>query len=325
MKTQLRPILTKLVAILKKNRECSIPDPSSSPSPFWQTAAVRHLAWLCRAPSLTTTPLDFDLAHYLPDDLDLRLAALDRNPAPLLQVLADNPSSRLGFYFEGLYHFLLTDILGWPLLLKNSQVRREGRTLGELDFIIHNPVDDRIEHHEIAVKFYLGFPSADATATLWYGPNANDRLDIKTRRLINHQCALTRRPETRELLQSHGITSAPEPRLFMPGYLFYPVQTDLAPPSHSPANHARGRWCRIESLNRATTQYWDCLVKPHWLGPLQSVQAPDHARTSGALDDIAAGGAPRLFAVMAPRGRGDGWEEVDRYFVVPARWPDVSP
>ncbi|WP_227500168.1 DUF1853 family protein [Marinobacter nanhaiticus] len=281
------------------------------------------MAWLCSAGSLTHSALRLDLQPYLPQDLDKRLAYLDHHPAPLLAHIADNPRPRLGIYFERLYHFLLSDILKWPILLENVQVRREGRTLGELDFVVYNRDEDRVEHHEIAVKFYLGVAGDDNPSTLWYGPNAQDRLDLKIKRLLTHQCRLTECPEARQLLESKGIEQ-PYPRLFMPGYLFYPQDGELSAPANTPDSHCCGEWCRAASLAEEHVSDWIFLQKPHWLGRYQSPTAPDPGQAAAALTAVQWGGPPRLFAQMAPHPSGEGWEEIRRVFVVPAHWPELS-
>nr|WP_279306973.1 DUF1853 family protein [Marinobacter sp. BGYM27] len=282
----------------------------------WLTPSVRHLAWLCEAPSLTASPKQVPLQQYLPDNLQNTLIELDRNPQPLLTALALDGHLRLGIYFERLYGFLMSDLLGWPTLLRNQPVRDEQRTLGELDFVFLNPATGLPEHHEIAVKFYLGY----APDNRWYGPNAKDRLDLKTHRLLNHQSKMTERPETRALLASHGITSPPEPRVFMPGYLFYPGDNAIESPASAPKNHARGRWCRAHDLEPTDTKHWIVLNKPHWLGPAQQCSEPDETDTQAQIEKVKAGGPPRLFAEMEPHSDG-GWQESERWFVVPDCWP----
>lgn len=257
------------------------------------------------------------LQQYLPDNLRNILHELDKNPEPLLSALALNGHLRLGIYFERLYGFLMTELLGWPVLLRNQQIKDDQRTLGELDFVFLNPATGMPEHHEIAVKFYLGYRPDNR----WYGPNAKDSLDLKTHRLLNHQSGMTERPETRAVLANHGITSQPEPRVFMPGYLFYPDDNMIDSPASAPANHARGRWCRAHSLQPADTENWVVLNKPHWLGPAQQATAPDETETLEQISKVKAGGPPRLFASMTPCCDGQGWQETERWFVVPDCWP----
>ena len=104
---------------------------SMNPSAF-RTPAVRHLAWLCGAPQLITSAVEFDPGNYLPADVSDRLAAWDRRPDSGPDVLTAPPARRLGHYFERLYETMLRDLLGWEILLKNQPVRRNGITLGEL-------------------------------------------------------------------------------------------------------------------------------------------------------------------------------------------------
>ncbi|WP_404361693.1 DUF1853 family protein [Marinobacter sp.] len=292
---------------------------------FWQTPEVRHLAWLCEAPSLVQAPNVFHLSGELPGNLPEKLLELDRNPAPLLHLFGKTSPVRLGQYFETLYGFLLTHILGWEVLLRNAPIRDKARrTLGELDFIVRNPATGRLQHHEVAVKFYLGV-GGDAE-TLWYGPNAHDRLDLKTRRILDHQATMTDRPETRRLLAEFGFAGEIDAFILMPGYLFYPDTPAPSPdiPCWVNPDHQKGRWIRWRELCQVDTSSWTHLQKPHWLGPYQSAGPPDTQATCSALEEVRGSGTPRLFARMAPWKDGAGFGEIQRYFVVPDSWPGWS-
>ncbi|KPP97864.1 DUF1853 family protein [Marinobacter sp. HL-58] len=292
----------------------------------YRVPAVRHLAWMCHAPQLISSPMGFVPEKYLPDDAEDRLRAWDQEPLCGPAVLTEQPARRLGHYFERLYQCLMEDLLGWEILLKNQPVRSNGITLGELDFVVRNPADNAIEHHEIAVKFYLGYRNTDREKALWYGPNSRDRLDIKTRRLINHQSQLTKKPEARSLLDASGIETPARPRIFMPGYLFYPLGETLTPPADTPSDHLRGGWLCIDDLDELIddTQQWIPLIKPHWLGPWRQGQAPDQQETEAALETVRTAGIPRLFAVLEPSPADGHWQEVSRLFVVPRGWPEAN-
>jgi hypothetical protein len=237
---------------------------TSIQQPFWRTPAVRHLAWLCEAPTLILAPHVFNPRDLLPANITAVLEQLDQAPSALLARLEQGKSRRLGQYFENLYDFFLTEILGWQVLLRNEPVREAGgRTLGELDFVVRNPATGRLQHHEIAVKFYLGLSRGGQT--LWPGPNAHDRLDLKSRRLLEHQSTMTRRPETLARLAIHGLEPDIEPVLFMPGGLFYPqppLQRAFPPKWINPA-HQRDRWIRQTALSARHTADWVPLQKPH--------------------------------------------------------------
>jgi len=291
---------------------------------FWNTPAVRHLAWLCRAPTLIRRGPVFRIENWLPADTPDYLKRLDLAPEPLLHHLDSSQSHRLGHYFEQLYHFLLTDLLGWPVLLRNHAIRNEqGRTLGELDFLVRNPHTGELEHHEIAVKFYLAHDDGDSLR--WYGPNARDRLDLKADRMLAHQCTMTERPETIRQLQEHGFREPATPALVMLGNLFVPP--DQCPPPLpdwiNPA-HEFGYWLYHHQLEDVDVSEWMPLRKPHWLGAFQSRQAPDPQMAMKALAAVAAQAHPTLFARMQPRLDDRGYGEVSRWFVVPDSWPGLS-
>ncbi len=284
----------------------------------WRTAD--HLHWLCRAPQLVRSGQSFSLAEHLPADLPAQLDRWSTDPARRPAILNEPFPRRLGYYFERLYQAVMTDLLGWKLLAKNVQVRDEsGRTVGELDFLLRNPVSGQLEHHEIAVKFYLAYGSPD---TLWYGPNSQDRLDRKVGRLLEHQSRLTQRPETRQALASLGITEPVTARIFMPGYLFYPAQGAAEVPDFVPENHLRGSWLYLHQIHQHDTRRWVPLQKPHWLGGWIQADEPDPEHAASLIKAMSDQGQPRLFAVLRPQPNGL-WTEVERLFVVPDHWPSA--
>ncbi|MCK5865568.1 MAG: DUF1853 family protein, partial [Marinobacter adhaerens] len=243
-----------------------------------------------------------------------------RNPEKAPPLLSETPPKRLGFYFEQLYRVLLEDLLGWDILLQNRQIQSNGRTIGELDFVVHNRLEDRIEHHEIAIKYYLGVPE-QAGRTLWYGPNAKDRLDLKADRMLNLQSQRTRLPEARELLAEAGINEPVTPRIFMPGYLFYPRETRVIAPESVPANHLRGHWCYLSQIESSDIHGWVVLNKPHWIGPWRQSEPPAADAMTTALNTIERHNIPLLFAKLEKNDSSRIWQETDRIFVVPDSWP----
>ncbi|HET8848300.1 MAG TPA: DUF1853 family protein [Marinobacter sp.] len=295
----------------------------------FKNPAVRHLAWLCQAPQLLHTDIGFSPARWLPGDYIECLQHWDENPGAMPDRLLEKPERRLGHYFERLYEVLLVNLLGWEILLKNQPVRRQGITLGELDFVVRNTADDMIEHHEIAVKFYLGYPGGHRDTALWYGPNASDRLDLKTAHLVNSQSQLTQRPETQSLFELLDVPPPNHQRIFMPGYLFYPRDSDLPAPEGVPEDHLRGRWIYLDSLNPSTQdpseridiEHWVPLNKPHWLGPWHQPAEPNPFDTQSALDQVRSAGVPRLFAELTQNEVGGRWGEQSRWFVMPRGWP----
>lgn len=286
----------------------------------FRTPAIRHLAWLCQAPQLLGSPITFEPGRCLPTDYTATLQAWDRDPDSAPALLREPPQRRLGFYVERLYQVLLADLLGWDILLQNRQIQSNGRTIGELDFVVHNHIRDRIEHHEIAIKYYLGVSRPDGRP-LWYGPNARDRLDLKTDRMLHQQSHRAQLPEARTLLAEAGITGPLTPRIFMPGYLFYPDHQTLAAPEHVPAGHLRGRWRYLSQVSLPDMAGWVVLNKPNWIGPWCQREPPQTGEVIAALDTVERFAAPRLFALLRKDSTRDLWHESDRLFVVPDNWP----
>lgn len=289
----------------------------------FQTPAVRHLAWLCHAPQLIQHTSVFEPSRFLPDNYLEVLRAWDTNPQAGPEVLCATPHHRLGYYVESLYACLITELLGWSILAKNLPIRAGGATLGELDFLIHNPHTDAVEHHEIAIKFYLGYAGSAQQPRGWYGPNPQDRLDIKTERMLGPQSQRALLPETLEVLAHHDIQVPAISRVFMPGYLFYPHKPapEITLPISCPDHHLRGQWIYWENLTEIDTRTWVPLKKPHWLGPWAQTHTPDNTEFTLALSDIRDTQTPRLFAIVQYDHINGLWAEADRVFVMPAHWP----
>lgn len=289
----------------------------------FRVPAVRHLAWMCHAPQLLDSDLSFYPSDHFAGDALATLRHWDAHPETGPAVLTDVPKSRLGLYFEELYECLLTNLLGYEVLARNLQIRGAERTLGELDFVVRNPLTHHVEHHEVAIKFYLGVYQQESGATVWHGPNAIDRLDLKTRSLLEQQSQRTLLAETAAALHALGIAQPVATRIFMPGYLFYPFDQELSVPPQVPADHERGHWLYLAQARRRDTRDWIHLQKPHWLGPWVQTEAPDALATATTLDAIEATGTPRLFALVRVDSTTNLWKETERFFIVPTHWPNL--
>ncbi|GAD78251.1 DUF1853 family protein [Vibrio ezurae] len=109
-----------------------------------------------------------------------------------LQINDYRGNSRLGFIYQHLCQELFTHCSPLAIEQTELQLNNEGRTLGELDFILRDPfsldASHLAQHWEVAIKFYLLHQGR------WYGPNAKDRLDKKLRHMLNHQLKHTHTP-----------------------------------------------------------------------------------------------------------------------------------
>lgn len=152
---------------------------------------VRQLAFSIASPNLLNfipnelnQKYDFSLQcsktwqiHFY--NYEQKLKQLDRDPTSLIKFLNQIKSTRLGFRFEAyLWFWLLDQNFHQYALLGHSIQKIEGaKTLGELDFLVKNTQENKIEHWEVALKYYL----AEAPFHLpnWFGLNRNDTLEKK--------------------------------------------------------------------------------------------------------------------------------------------------
>lgn len=87
-------------------------------------------------------------------------------------------------------HFWLNDgfVQGchpFEVLAHNVQLYREKQTTGELDYILRNHDTGKIEHWELAIKFFLG--SAPYHYANWVGMNSRDTLERKMTHMQSKQ------------------------------------------------------------------------------------------------------------------------------------------
>ncbi|HDR8928909.1 TPA: DUF1853 family protein [Burkholderia vietnamiensis] len=293
-------------------------------------AAVRDLGWLLASPSLLTAAPGAPLAHPWSDAIErvaveAWLAALDAAPQPLHRALDGVRPVRLGRYAECLLEYFLTHGPSLRLVAANLPLRSNGKTLGEVDFLVDAP-DGRRLHWELAVKCYLCAPVAGAASLAdFVGPNLADRLDRKRSRLLEHQLRLGDRHGF--ALLGYGAPS--DAQMFVKGWLFYPYGVPLPPVSAEIADdHPRGFWLTHAqwpawAAAQPDGAAWSVLPRLAWLAPrrLAPDAAPEAlADTSGVPSALTARQAPALIGVY--RQRSDRlWRETARGFIVPDDWP----
>lgn len=292
--------------------ESPLPDSiANSPWP----RSLRHLLWLSQTPSLIRHQRVFDLMAALPADYPDRISRLAACQ-DWLSALESASQRRLGLYVEELYACLMTEVLGWELLGRNLQIMDGGRTLGELDFLLRNPLSGEVEHHELAVKFYLG---TDMEGPCWRGPNSRDRLDLKLARLLEHQVKMAQHHATHAMLAERRLPRPAQSRFLLPGYLFYPEGVPMLPPPDAADNHLHGNWMRASQLDAALLQTCVVLQKPDWLGAWRQDCEPNGTAAIEQAGRIADGAGPTLFAQL--EWQEDEWVERRRFFLVPDHWP----
>lgn len=293
-----------------------------------ETPEVRDLAWSCFSAPLLLSPLlvSNDTLHNasfaLTDERRDWLRALDRDPRPLRAHLALGHSTRLGLYFERLWHFFLAQDSEVELLAHNLPVRDSARTLGEFDCIYYCRQRQRNVHLELAVKFYLSAPGAvNHELNNWLGPNSHDRLDLKLQRMLTHQIRLADTPAGASVLAELGVTE-PLREIEIKGRLFAHCPSPAPAPSGYNTALPLSQWCFISDLpgmsDNSGGRYLP-LERQQWLAP---VQHSDNERFSMAELTVRMAekwqndSRPLQMAVID----GNGCEQ-RRFFLVHNNWP----
>ena len=210
------------------------------------------------------------------------LASVDADPAELDELLAGQKDRRLGKYFETLWLYWLRHNKRYQVIENNLQIIIEGETLGEIDFIVFDRVTGQTAHWELAVKFYLGVGDTREMSS-WYGPNLNDRLDIKVEHLLHRQSLMTKDRRVARWLQQSGIV-IDECAVILKGRLYYPwlaaspgesgrYRTDMASPPQCAPDHLNSWWLRLSQFDEEfdSRQCFVPLINKGWLEKIPTI------------------------------------------------------
>jgi len=248
-------------------------------------------------------------------------------------VLQQEPSHRLGIYYERLWRTILEHYPGFQLIAKNLPVKKDLRTLGEMDFVYYCRQRQRHVHLETAVKFYLGVPDGRTKQSLantssqwpqWLGPGCKDRLDIKLNRMIDKQTRLSTTEEGIRTLEKIDVFQ-PLREICLKGYFFYPLNEVMPPPPQSHQHHARGHWLPLQSMHLLEDQsVWHIMKKEQWLAPV-SLDANSKLLNKKNLEvEVKSRLSSNPFPIMAANMQASNghYLEQGRYFITPDNWPN---
>ncbi|HEY7883704.1 MAG TPA: DUF1853 family protein [Cellvibrionaceae bacterium] len=301
-------------------------DAQTAPWTRWQNQVVRDLAWCClgqdligQLPGTAAQPYRLPASPGLYDWLD----DLDNEPSTLLVHLSALKSTRLGVYFEALWHFFWQWHSDIEVLAYNKQVMHNNQTLGAFDFLLRQRGDLRnpFVHVECAVKFYLGTGGEDWQH--WIGPGANDRLDIKLRRLLQHQLPLAQHPAVSRLEVAPGIRAAEFAQAYLlRGYFFSHIDGDRVRPEYSNPRLPDSRWCYCRELSGFVDTRvfaYQLLSRQQWLCPISK---PTGQASVTAEDIICAVKTNQRAVFVSVFARTEAQvTELQRLCVVPDHWP----
>jgi uncharacterized protein len=292
----------------------------------FQNPHVCDLAWAISSPPLLL-PDASDCRWYSnewyrsagAESTELMIHA-DRHPQSLESMLAERSDRRLGNYFETLWAYWLSANPRFELLGRNLQINDQGRTLGELDFIVLDRAIGKCLHWEVAVKFYLGRGDTSLQCN-WLGPGRKDRLDLKVGHLLNRQLKLGSHPLVREWCDNRGIRIDAH-AVILKGRLYYPLDRDGQRnfPHNANPRHLRSRWltqaqfCRLYSPERRFVP----LTHGGWMEDMPAL-GQHSAYRADRLVEMLESGELRLPLHVCEQ---NGAINVDRLFIVSHEWAD---
>ena len=283
--------------------------------------SIRDLMWAACSPSLIAPQLN---PAYFSNRLLAESQPGTEHQKVLAKLLSAEPlpkTHRLGIYFEQLIALWIRVNPELRLVEHGYQVREEGRTLGEIDFLVEEPSTGHLHHIETAVKFYLlkGDPNR---LDHYIGPNPVDRLQKKLHRLVDHQIRISEEPDH---LPDH--LPVPQTReIWLKGYLFYHMGKvpERLPDVLNP-RHLNGFWCyHREFANFADLDSrWIILPKLRWLSPVRATDDEQILSISELLENLKQTTRPRLLVELSPDTSINTvkWTEKRRGFICPEAWP----
>lgn len=129
---------------------------------------------------------------------------------------------RLGHLAEKVVSELIHSSSNCEILYENVQIIEQQQTIGELDYIIKNKQTHQCFHLELAYKFYLLDPSLSShLIENWIGPNRNDSLSDKLKKLESKQFPLLYHKKTTQQLSDLNLQTM-EQRLCLLASLYVP-------------------------------------------------------------------------------------------------------
>ncbi|MGB3775258.1 MAG: DUF1853 family protein [Leeuwenhoekiella sp.] len=139
----------------------------------------------------------------------------------------------------------------YKVIEKNLQIIHKKKTLGEIDFIVQNKVDQSIFQLEMVYKFYLFDPEVEGCwSEKWIGANRSDSLFLKLRKLKKKQLPLLHSLETKPYLTKIHLKSVHlGQKVSFKGQLFLPFNQEKIAIQNIDSKSIVGFWLRINEID----------------------------------------------------------------------------
>ncbi|NNJ88906.1 MAG: DUF1853 family protein [Eudoraea sp.] len=174
---------------------------------------------------------------------------------------------RLGHKMEHVFKNCLQGQVIYDLLAHNVTVKRNKRTIGEIDFLLKDKRDGRILHLELTYKFYLIDTTLGKPLYQLIGPNRRDKFHSKLEKLKNTQFQIPFLEEGKEQLALLDVKSEDiKQEVCFKAQLFTPY--DHSEVVYKPFNKLciSGFWLSFEAFDTIKFQEYEYYVptKDEW-------------------------------------------------------------
>jgi hypothetical protein len=223
---------------------------------------------------------------------------------------------RLGHLAERVVSHLIKTSNNYKLLFENIQLTENNTTIGELDFILQNTYNKQVIHLELAYKFYLYDPRISSNQIEnWIGPNRNDSLVKKLKKLHQKQFPLIFHPSAQHFLKEIKPAEITQALCFLVSLYVPNGYKEILPLPFQQA--IRGYYTDYE-----TFQEMDSVEKHYYLPPRRFWgMAPSNHKTWNAFSEI----QPQLAHILRDNKAALCWEQRNgsfaEYFIVPWELP----
>lgn len=186
---------------------------------------------------------------------------------------------RLGHQMETVFKELIERSTSYEMILHNIPLVREKRTIGEIDFILRNLLQDQIIHVELTYKFYVIDTNISEPIHRLVGPNRRDMFFTKLEKIKNRQFSLLHEKEATDVLEAHQLTVENiEQQCCFKAQLFVPYQNESVHIRPLNQKCIRGYWIAFDDFNseyfRKFTYYIpkkrEWVIAPHLNVPFEA-------------------------------------------------------
>ena len=248
----------------------------------------------------------------------------DQTPENLNELIDTQRRYKLGLYAEDLFLYYLEHFSPYEILAHDMQVFIEKRSIGAFDFIVRAE-DGIIEHWEMAIKYFVQYlPSADWINFI--GPGGKDSLHRKMNKMLGRQILLGDRPPAQKGLIQNGIPLPQKKRIVSVGKLFSHFGTEFISPVDGDPNQPTGYWAFlhqfIEYVQKNTQYLWAYRKHPYWIAPTLSNNEHELMNHHEVLEFVREQEKHVMLSEL--KKTKNGWEECQRWFVMPNNWKRVE-